>query len=189
LSTLDRVIIEVGHMGGDENADKLYFTLGASGSHPTLCFDSGSVVDAGAWYHFVAVVGPDFNTGYLNGREMTDRYYNFGDENDSVFFDDVVDQDVLWMGRAGFSLEPHWCDGVIDEVRVYDRPLTSSEVEALYRQGCPADIDVDGEVGITDFLLLLGVWGPCAGCPEDVDGDGDVGIQDFLLLLATWGPC
>ena len=26
-------------------------------------------------------------------------------------------------------------------------------------------------------------------CPADVDGDGTVGITDFLDLLAAWGPC
>lgn len=54
---------------------------------------------------------------------------------------------------------------------------------------CPGDIDGDGMVGIVDFLLLLGAWGPCAGCPEDLDQDGMVGIVDFLGLLGAWGPC
>jgi hypothetical protein len=54
---------------------------------------------------------------------------------------------------------------------------------------CPADIDGDGEVGILDFLALLGAWGPNPGHPADIDGDGEVGILDFLSLLAAWGPC
>jgi hypothetical protein len=54
---------------------------------------------------------------------------------------------------------------------------------------CLGDIDGDGFVGIIDFLLLLGAWGPCAGCPEDLDQDGMVGINDFLNLLGAWGPC
>jgi hypothetical protein len=53
---------------------------------------------------------------------------------------------------------------------------------------CPEDFDGDGEIGVTDFLLLLAAWGN-AGGPEDLDGDGVVGVQDFLLLLAAWGPC
>jgi hypothetical protein len=54
---------------------------------------------------------------------------------------------------------------------------------------CPADLDDDGQIGITDFLALLSAWGPNLGHPADLDGDGDVGITDFLLLLANWGPC
>jgi carboxypeptidase D len=53
---------------------------------------------------------------------------------------------------------------------------------------CPADIDGDGEIGITDFLLLLGAWGNTGG-PEDINGDGAVDVLDFLELLAAWGPC
>ncbi len=53
------------------------------------------------------------------------------------------------------------------------------------------DIDGDGIVGINDFLLLLGAWGPCAdpcppSCAADLDEDCDVGINDFLMLLGNW---
>ena len=51
---------------------------------------------------------------------------------------------------------------------------------------CPADLDDDAVVGITDFLTLLGQWGPDGG-PADLDGDGQVGILDFLTLLGNWG--
>jgi len=58
---------------------------------------------------------------------------------------------------------------------------------------CPADLDGDGSVGVTDFLKLLARWGPCPDppgpCPADLDGDGSVGVTDFLDLLAGWGPC
>ena len=54
-----------------------------------------------------------------------------------------------------------------------------------------ADLDMDGVVGVTDFLMLLAAWGPCPDppveCPADLDGSGDVGIDDFLNLLAAWG--
>ena len=51
---------------------------------------------------------------------------------------------------------------------------------------CPADLDDDGTVGITDFLIVLGAWGTPGG---DIDGDGDTGITDFLAVLGAWGPC
>ena len=54
---------------------------------------------------------------------------------------------------------------------------------------CPWDLDGDGSVGITDFLVLLALWGTDPGGPPDFDGDGQVGITDFLELLANWGPC
>ena len=53
---------------------------------------------------------------------------------------------------------------------------------------CPWDCggDNDGDVGIVDFLALLGQWGNPGSC--DFDGGG-VGITDFLELLANWGAC
>ena len=54
---------------------------------------------------------------------------------------------------------------------------------------CPADLDVDALVGVTDLLQMLMAWGTDPGAPPDLDGDGNVGITDFLLLLANWGPC
>ena len=43
-------------------------------------------------------------------------------------------------------------------------------------------------VGITDFLAVLGAWGPCPiPCPADLDGSDVVAIADMLELLAAWG--
>ncbi len=53
---------------------------------------------------------------------------------------------------------------------------------------CPWDCgDLDGDVGIIDFLATLAQWGQVeTSC--DFDGDG-VGTTDFLELLANWGVC
>ncbi|MHC4218307.1 MAG: hypothetical protein ACYSU7_07600 [Planctomycetota bacterium] len=57
----------------------------------------------------------------------------------------------------------------------------------------PGDVDGDGVVGVTDFLLLLAAWGACPppcppSCPADLDGDCAVGVIDVLNLLANWTP-
>ena len=57
---------------------------------------------------------------------------------------------------------------------------------------CPADLVVDGSVGVKDLLFLLGAWGPCpknGDCPADFDNSSDVGVKDLLFLLGAWGPC
>ncbi len=48
------------------------------------------------------------------------------------------------------------------------------------------DLDNDGQVGIADFLILIGYWG-ATHTSADLDGDGTVGIGDFLILLGNWG--
>jgi len=54
---------------------------------------------------------------------------------------------------------------------------------------CRYDTDGDGEVGVTDLLVLLGAWGPNPGHPADFDLDGDVDVTDLLGLLGHWGGC
>ena len=71
------------------------------------------------------------------------------------------------------------------------------EIDRIYMDGqmdvteiylpCPADIDNDGAVDVTDILITIGNWG---GSGEgDVDGDGVVSVSDILLIVGAWGPC
>jgi Tol biopolymer transport system component len=53
---------------------------------------------------------------------------------------------------------------------------------------CAADLNGDGEVNVSDLLVLLAAWGE-TDVPADIDGDGIVAVGDLLLLLAAWGPC
>jgi hypothetical protein len=51
------------------------------------------------------------------------------------------------------------------------------------------DANLDGQVNIDDFSVLLSHWGMTgAGWAEgDFDGNGCVTIDDFSLLLQNWG--
>ncbi len=68
---------------------------------------------------------------------------------------------------------------------------SSSGSAYLYRLNVPTgDLNCDGVVGVSDLLILLASWGPCADCgdcPADLDGDCTVGVSDLLILLANWG--
>lgn len=54
-----------------------------------MCYDSNVNLAENKWHHFAVVVGPDGNTGYLNGKEITNRHYNFGNSKDKSFLDDI----------------------------------------------------------------------------------------------------
>jgi hypothetical protein len=53
---------------------------------------------------------------------------------------------------------------------------------------CPEDLDGDGQVAVSDILLLIGGWGG-NDSTQDLDGNGVVGVGDLLLIIAAWGPC
>ncbi len=54
---------------------------------------------------------------------------------------------------------------------------------------CNGDLNGDGEIDVSDLLLLLADWGCGGGCSGDADGDGDTDTLDLLLLLGAWGSC
>jgi hypothetical protein len=50
------------------------------------------------------------------------------------------------------------------------------------------DVNGDDVVDVSDLLILLAQWGPCAEpCSADLDGDGDVDTDDLLSMLGNWG--
>lgn len=68
------LIIEVGHSPVHYKSKNIYFTIWKNGcTYPSFCFDSNSSISTGEWHHFVAVVGENYNTGYLDGQEMAYR--------------------------------------------------------------------------------------------------------------------
>lgn len=53
---------------------------------------------------------------------------------------------------------------------------------------CPADIDGDARVGVTDLLWVL-TWWNTSTPSADIDGSGVVDTSDLLLVIAEWGAC
>jgi hypothetical protein len=130
------LIIELGHSPVHMGSRRLYFTIFANGcTYPSMCFDSGTPLQESVWYHFVAVVGRSFNTGYLNGEEMSARRYNFGSAHDSQFFSDARSHAAMWVGRGYWDGRFMRFDGQIEDVRIYREPLGPQDVKALYAQG------------------------------------------------------
>jgi len=93
--------------------------------------DQGAMLTAGQWYHVVytwdslGVFGTRFNL-YIDGVLVDSSDASVGT------FAKHAD-DVLYIGDYSTGVIPH--DGRISDVRVYDRPLSASEVLATYIAG------------------------------------------------------
>ena len=85
---------------------------------------------------------------------------------------------------------PDWCT----EVHVQVGSINTAPVDFYFGPPvlgcCPADLDGDWDVDLTDLALMLacygnGVW----NCPweYDLDGDGDVDLGDLAELLYRYG--
>ena len=63
--------------------------------------------------------------------------------------------------------------------------------ESNWDVACKGDLDLDGKVDGSDFLLFRDDWGrtdcSSAGCVGDLDGDGKVDGSDFLIFRDNWG--
>jgi hypothetical protein len=130
------LIIELGHSPIHPGSKSLYFTIWKNGStYPSFCYDSGFDIPLGVWNHFVAVVGEDFNTGYFNREEMTGRNYNFGNSSSSQFFDDAVVHEQLWLGKGYWDDTVQHFNGALDELKIFNKPISDEEVMLLYQEG------------------------------------------------------
>ncbi len=127
------LIIELGHSPVYFGSEAIYFTIWKNGcTYPSFCFDSQYAVTSGEWHHYVVVVGDNFNTGYLDGVEMTERRYNYGNSSDSQFFEAAIADEKMWLGKGHWDNTTQYFDGTIDELRIYDKALTSDEVLDLF---------------------------------------------------------
>ena len=110
---------------------------------------------------------------------------------------------ITWMGpyeSGEIVIKTHtWnTPGIYDiKVKVKDDPNGDGNLIEGLESGwssplavnvrIPGDIDGDGNVGVTDFLVLIANWGPNpVDSFADIDGDGNVGVTDFLILLENW---
>jgi len=124
------LIVEIGH--GDNPANRrLYFTI----VNVRFCYDSGVQLTPETWIHFVAVVGPDGNTGYLNGQEMTTRHYNLGSNaSDTDFFSSVPVHELMTIAYGRYGMRDSFFYGpvTVSDVRIYNRELSADEIRCLY---------------------------------------------------------
>jgi len=127
--------------------------------------DQGPYYDLGAslntWHHVVLVYDYAASMAklYVDGV-----FHNTGTDSDTVNGFDTHDVPDSWnIGRQfyGFS----YFDGKIDEVRVYNRALKTSEITALYNSGL-AKINASQNNQITNGLV--GLW---SFNGSDIDGN------------------
>jgi hypothetical protein len=109
----------------------------------------------------------------------------------SIFFSGNVD-DLAQLFFPITDLMPG------DTVSVLGFPLSETAIQALIvirqapSQTPSADLDSDGDVDFSDFLLFAAAFGTSEGGPgysaaADLDGDGTVAFSDFLIFANAFG--
>ena len=129
---------------------------------------SNTALNTGQWYHVAAVVNAGAGTYYLNG-------------NPDGTTSSVPAQNFAWMGND--QSNEHFY-GTMDEVRIYNRALSQTEITALYQAGLTT-IKAGANTTTTQNSGLVGYWPFEDGqgtTTADMSGHGNKGT----ITSATW---
>jgi len=125
----------IAHWTSGDN-DGQSFVISVNSSNDTLGFIvqttnavsssiSTPVVSSNVWYHVVAVYNGNTALIYLNGNLSASEQISGTIDNRTG---------SLYIGQGGSSSFPNnLLDGQLDEVRIYNRALSSSEIQDLYQ--------------------------------------------------------
>ncbi len=103
-------------LGNNNQARLLYRSIG---SHLYL---THSGIETGEWYHFIAAYDGITYRSYVNGgdiQSVDNSFEGFGTTDAMI---------------GSFSTSSDFFRGLIDDVRIYNRSLTASEVQTIYTQ-------------------------------------------------------
>ncbi len=114
--------IKVGIAYGDGNPNTLWMGYFSDGklavSNSSVDLKSSTVINSGTWHHVVGVLSGGTLTGYIDGVSIGSTATGARGA-DTLKMGDYISASLPWTG-------------LIDEVRVYNRPLSAAEVLALY---------------------------------------------------------
>jgi hypothetical protein len=158
--------IFIGHDEGSGGANKWFFALGGGylnfhvngpGLDSVFLVQAEFYPDWDSWYHLAAVRSNTTLTIYVNGVAVGTDTIDFAIPNPSA---------PLTFGLAegiGFI------EGLLDEVTIYNRALSGTEISAIYSAGWAGKCKVDGDRdGLTDSQE-----GYLGTNPGDSDSDDD----------------
>lgn len=118
----------------------------ASGSERRA--NATKLLNAGEWYHVVFVANGVAYKMYVNGEESPVLGDNIG-----RWWSQISNQTYAYrIGASEASSRPGVWDGYLDDIRVFSRELTASEVSALYAEGNAASPTVPA--GIAPSVTL-----------------------------------
>ena len=154
----------------DPNLREIYFTV-LENDKPSLCWSTPFSVQAGQWYHYVLVVGPGGDhRGYVNGVEF-EKVYRAKTGPTSYGFFSTVYHELMSIGHGSFGVTGNWWyfNGAIDDLRIYNYPLSEEEVIEIYNTNLNIISPPNG--------YTYKVWSDL-----DLEWDGDPGYDGMYYL-------
>ena len=107
-------------------ANDFFRFLMSSSTGQSTGVDSATTVHTGIWYHVAGVRGSNFVQIYVNGVL---------EQQTNITFPQDYGNFPLYFGTTGESYWDHKLAGNLDEVSLYNRPLSSNEIASIYAAG------------------------------------------------------
>ena len=108
---------------------KCHFSMVSGDGYSDILL-SNTVLLKEKWYHLVALRNGTTQSIYINGRLDSSKNCS----SDPIDFDGNYNDDKVNIGRASRSgdITGSYINGLIDDVRIYDRALSAGEIEELW---------------------------------------------------------
>jgi len=95
------------------------------------CATSATNIVTSAWYHLVGVFDDDGNTQTIYVNSLSQAVTG----TCAPAVSPQTNAGSIYVGESQLSGGGEWFDGIIDDVRIYNRALTPTEVRRLYNMG------------------------------------------------------
>lgn len=90
------------------------------------------------WHYIAWVMGTNFNKIYVDGQEQTLTYSNGTNTTGNLFFATPTTVNVFSMGlRFLMGITECGVTGQMDEIQIYNRPLSATEINTVYQASRP----------------------------------------------------
>lgn len=115
---------------GAGSAERVQFLVRTAGANKEIGYTTGSaILNAGTWYHIVAYYNPSTK------MELFINNVSVASSTSSVPASLVNTARPFGLGADEAATAANFFDGVIDEVGIWNRVLTSDEITSLYNSG------------------------------------------------------
>ncbi len=128
------------------------------------------------WHHIAVTVDGSGNKLFIDGVQVTSGNLTYLDGNASTtaFFDDVSFIDDMQIGAlddTGGIQFPY--DGLIDDVRVYDRALTAADIDELFASSNLLVVDTTSDTADGDTSSISTLM-------ADKGADGNISLREAI---------
>lgn len=113
-------------MGGTVTTGNV-FAIGITNTSGSFIRSTGSTLSTGQWYHLAMTYDGSRMIGYLNGvQDISPTTVSIWTTTNSNVRIGIYDE-----GQSTQAARRAW-DGIIDEIRIYNRALSADEIKAIY---------------------------------------------------------